>query len=153
MGDRYVQHVTLDTGDVRRSPRSEVRDDIVEMLDGWIGRMLAGETVQAGDVGIALTAQSRGRCLLIEVADSRSLDPLATIGVGTHSRCGSPLWRELHADARGTATSPDRPPPEPWVAARLRPDLQQHLGVAEILGDLERCLAWAWIERRPPGRE
>ena len=152
MADRYVQHVTLDSGHVRRSPRAEVRDDIVSMLDGWIGRMLAGETVSAGS-GMLLTAQARGRCLLVEVAAEDSLDPLASIGIGTHSRCGAPLWRELHADARGTATSPDRPPAEPWVAARLRPDLAQHLGIAEILGDLERCLAWTWIERRTPGRE
>lgn len=148
MRDRYLQHVTLDTGHVRRSPRSEVRDDIVAMLGDWIGRMLAGETVSAGDVGIVLTAQARGRCLVVEVAESRTLDPLATIGIGAHSRCGSPLWRELHADARATATSPDRPPVEPWVAARLRPDLQQHLGLADVIADLERCLAWAWIERR-----
>jgi hypothetical protein len=148
MRDRYVQHVTLDTGHVRRSPRSEVRDDIIELLDGWIGRMLAGEAVPAGDIGIVLTAQARGRCLLIEVADARSLDPLATIGVGVHSRCGAPLWRELHADARPTATAAERPPPEPWVAARLRPDIVHHVGVADVLGDLERCLAWAWIERR-----
>jgi hypothetical protein len=146
--DRYLQHVTLDTGHVRRSPRTEVADHIVGMLDGWIDRMLAGETVAAGDIGILLTGQRRGRCLVVDVVDQLTLDPLATIGVGTHSRCGGPLWRELHADARATRTSADRAPPEPWVAARLRPGLVQHIGVAEILGDLERCIAWAWIERR-----
>lgn len=144
---RYIEHVTLDTGHARRSPRAEVDNDVVRMLAGWITRALAGESVPVAD-GTRLTAQARGKCLLAEIVDA-DLKPLATIGIGAHSRCGAPLWRELHTDARATATDPGRPPPEPWVAARLRPDVTttEHPAV-HWLGDFERCLAWAWLERK-----
>lgn len=150
MTARYIHHVTLTTGHVRRSPRHEVGDDVVAMLGRWIESALAGEEVPMRGYGTVITAQRRGKCLIVDVMDdtpARTL--LATIGVAAHSKCGSALWRDLHAEARALlVTDPEHPPAEPWVAARLHSGLL--LGGHEALGwlgDFERCIAWAWIEK------
>lgn len=142
MSSTSISHITIDTGHVRASPRAEVADPVVTMLRAWISRALAGEPVNMGEVGCVMTAQQRGESLIAEVSD-RELRPLATIGVGTGVGAAD-VWRELHADARSAATSGDSPPGTPWVAARLRPDIGR---AASWLGDFERCLAWAWMER------
>lgn len=44
-------------------------------------------------------------------------------------------------------TSPDQVPPEPWVAVRIEVGAAVMPEAMAWTGDLERCLAWAWIER------
>jgi hypothetical protein len=41
---------------------------------------------------------------------------------------------------------PDRPQ-TPWCAAKLMPGLSAYPAAAMWLGDMERCVAWAWIEK------
>lgn len=38
-------------------------------------------------------------------------------------------------------------PGEPWCAVRLEPGIALYPETAHWLGDFERCLAWAWLER------
>lgn len=77
---------------------------------------------------------------------------MVTVGIATHSRAGAPLWRLLIE----TASTPLQPldcPSEPWVVARLEPAIvTASRDVVGALGDLERCLGWAWIERPNPAR-
>lgn len=38
------------------------------------------------------------------------------------------------------------PPALPWCAVRIEIGMAVHPQPADWLGDLERCLAWGWIE-------
>lgn len=48
----------------------------------------------------------------------------------------------------GAAQSMDQPD-APWCAVVLHPSLSAYRGDVEWMGDFERCIAWAWITRRP----
>lgn len=162
---RDLEHITLNTGHTRRSPRSEVGPGIVEALRPILERALTGTpTPIPPGQGYTLTGGVRGRCasftvwsrsLLIWPEDDQAQRaPVVEIGVAGHSRCGAPLWRTLHALAARldlpVKTDPGRCPPEPWCAALLYPGAVLAPDAMDWLGDFERCLAWAWLASRHP---
>jgi len=73
--------------------------------------------------------------------------PLVTMGVAGRSRHGAALWPLL----TGPRMPPARPgitqPAAPWCAVAVWPTLMLHPGTMDWLYTLERCIAWAWIER------
>lgn len=145
---RYLRHLTLDTGDQRDSYRTEVADDVLAMLRPLIDRAVAGETVAlpAGDPPCTITAAAgRDRALLVTVwgpPDGAQRVPLVTLGVAPSSRASAELWREWIGRERD-----DRTPAPPWCVAKLQPGLLVYTRAADWLGDLERCIAWAWIDQ------
>lgn len=160
---RYLHHVTLTTGHSRRSYRDEVDDDVVEICSSILDDALADPRRHVeipACYGCTLTATAEGGALIVTVwgppTEVRTLGlqrpPLATFGVAERSRHGARLWRVLHqAQGANVQTSPEQRPPEPWVAARIEIGIvmlgDQAEVIMPIIGDLERCLAWAWIER------
>lgn len=151
----YFEHVTLTTGDRRRSPRSEVADQVIEGLQPMIEAIeqAGAETPMIplpGVPGYSVSGRADSRCLVATVyADGPPSELLASIGIALHSRCGASLWRNLHQWGQlGVVTDPEAPPPEPWVAAALDEGAPNHVEAMEVLGDFERCLAWAFLERR-----
>jgi hypothetical protein len=151
--ERYLLHVTLSSGHVRKSPRSEVADDVITVLRPLLSRALTGD--HAPILGYTITGGVHGRCCAItfwRVDELTGRVPVITVGVAPHSRCGAHLWRSLHEDlppGSVVRTSPDDVPQEPWCAARL--DIgAAALGPDQMMlfGDLERCIAWTWIEMR-----
>lgn len=148
---RYLHHVTLTTGDVRRSPREEVSPEALadaQQLLVYVLQLDAPPRVIMPALGdYTLTARASGRCLLGLVRAPQEIDPLATIGIAAHSRCGAWLWRDLHGGQTPVVTDRERCPPEPWVASALHPRAAAHPGAMLWLGDFERCLGWAWLAR------
>jgi hypothetical protein len=160
MRERYLTHVTLTTGHSRRSYRHEVSEQALAVCAGLLDGALSGgePRIPAIEPPLTLTATRRGCCLAATAwaADEQhGRVPVVTIGVAGHSRCGAALWRLLHAHAHPAIplrTVAGQCPAEPWCAARLdAPGIILYSDVADMwyaLGDLERCLAWAWLERR-----
>jgi len=150
---RWLEHVTLTTGHSRRSYSDEVSPEALAYCRSLIERFTAGEVAEAVPIaaapGYSISGRRSGKCLVATVyADGPPSELIATIGVAAHSRCGSRLWRELHRWGRvPVVTDPERPPPEPWVAAALDEGAAHHLDAMEWLGDFERCLGWAWVTR------
>lgn len=192
---RDLYHVTLSTGHVRMSARSEVSESALAYCAELLARAIARQAAYA-DAALAagmamhghrpgpaaappepdplpihatdcaLTAAAYGRCLLATIwgpprepgathqrghvltlaGGVQPPQALATIGVATHSRCGSHLWRELH-DMPGWPAATDRAecPPEPWCGVQLEYAIALQSDTAAWLGDFERCLAWAWV--------
>lgn len=141
--DRYVMHVTLETGHGRRSYRHEVADAVVTLLRQQIAEMLAGMPVEIRP-GYTMSGAAAGPALLATV--SRDGRPLITVAVAAKSRASARLWRELQHPVPGSSPAVGDPPRAPWVAARLYPTLVLDPEAATWLGDFGRCLAWAWIE-------
>lgn len=156
---RHLAHITLTTGHSRRSWRREVGDDTIALLQPLLADVLAGRQVAVpGDVGdYTLSASGAGRCLIATVwgppvaEAGGARPPVVTLGVAGHSRCGATLWRLLHDSPRPPAVMPEmaitRCPPEPWCAVRIEVGAALCPDAMAWLGDFERCLAWAWLER------
>jgi hypothetical protein len=140
---RYILHMTLGTGDIRRSWRHEVEDGVVSLIRQQIAEMLAGLPVEVRP-GYAMAGAAAGAALLATV--SRDRVPLVTIAVAAKAKASARLWDELRRPVPGAAAAAGEPPQAPWVAARLWPALARDPEAAAWLGDFERCLAWAWIE-------
>ena len=123
-------HITLNSGDERISPRTEVRNDVVEMLK---------PIVDAGGGEIA------GLHITMEAADTFTLGWQP----GTPAvRCylakapNAALWKQTEGEGSE--------PTGPWLAVRLLPGaLQCTTEQVMMLGDAERCVAWAIIETLP----
>jgi hypothetical protein len=145
----YIHHVTLNSGHDRLSYRHEVADDIMPIMQDLLARMLAGGRVPLPVMdGYSLSGAAEGRCLTATVWSDGEV-PLVTIGVAGEPECGAELWRGLHESTdQPLTTDPAAQSPVPWCAARLEAPAILHPGALTWLGDFERCLAWAWLERQ-----
>lgn len=149
--ERYIAHVTLTSGHLIPSPRSEVADDVVALCTELASRAARGEAkIPKLTPPCTLRVTRSGRCSLATIYGPGEA-PLLTIGVAGHSRCGSALWRRLHEGRDDLATDPRRVPGEPWCAARIEQGVATLSPTALMelmpaLADLGRCLAWALLE-------
>ena len=149
----YLIHVSLDTGHVHRSRREEAGDDAVERVANILEAALAqpGEWrgFDAPGSGVSLRATAQGAALLTTVAATADGPmPLVTFGVARNGRSAAALWPRLLA-ARGPTSAPRIERPQaPWLAVVTHPALVLRVDAVTWLGDLERLVAWAWVERR-----
>jgi hypothetical protein len=158
----YINHITLTTGHCNRSGRDQVMDETLAILRPWIAASLAAEV----PVPLPVTplAHFSGRCIIDDGALVCTIYapggphvagqptgaegfPLVTLGVAQRSRHGGDLWALMLANF-GAYPAAKRPA-EPWCAVALHSSLAAYPEATRWLGDLERCIAWAWITRRP----
>lgn len=145
---KYLNHITLSTGHIRRSPRAEVADDTIKMLSPWLAKALAhdGAYPLPGPLGAegykASLSVEHGALLCTLSADS---ELLLTFGVAARSRQAGELWAMMCAQY-GSAEALTAPG-TPWCAVALHPAIVGRPDVASWAGDFERCIAWAWIEK------
>ncbi len=145
-----MQHYTLNTGHSRSSPRSEVRDDVIPIMAPLLE---PGEhPVPWFGPDIRLVVPGGADAWLGTVYEWNV--PLVTIGIAATAQQANEIWPALESLYLQLT---DRPPfagidwraprqPErlPWVAAVIVGPMPAH--VASMIGDFERCLAWAWVE-------
>lgn len=146
--NRFIRHITLTTGHSRDSYAGEVTPEAVEVCKDLIRQMVAVQRPRIpGFESFSVTGVRHGRCFVATVWSGG--EPIVTIGIATHSRCGAEVWQALHKSASLLcATSADQCPTEPWCAARLEPHSLFYPDVMAWVGDFERCMAWAWIDYR-----
>jgi len=142
-------HYTFNTGHVRNSPRSEVGDDTIEFMARFVEPgefalpdMFPGWRIKTTIDGLALIST-----LFFEKA------PTLTIGVALDTYSADMSWplleslyhniTELPNNRSADFSASKRPEPTPWCAVVLI----DALAAEPWMGDFERCLAWAWIEK------
>ena len=140
----YLTHATASTGHSRRSYRSEVADDVVEIVKGWLPDLLAGQPRGVLHDRYAVRCEwSNGKSIGFVVSRlNEQMQPadIVRIAVCRHSKRAAPSWQ--FAGGKGT------PPRVPFVAAGI---IAEHLEGGDLMAlpaiaDFERCLAWAWLE-------
>ena len=146
----HIEHVTLDSGHARRSARSEIDDEIVGALAAGLDRAIATKAREPipGWAPFSYNVTAKAGAAMVTLW--REGDPVVTFGIAADGKDSPKLWRLLHKGGAGKhATTPDRPPAAPWIGARME------VGAAGtppldlmLIEDFERCLAWAFIERR-----
>ena len=104
--------------------------------------------------GYSISGRVTSRCMLVAVwADGPPPERVASIAAARDERRGRALWCRLHRIAEvPIVTNPEHQPAIPWCATLLEPGLARHGDAARWLGAFERCLAWAWLERRSIAR-
>ncbi len=157
----YLNHITLDTGNLRRSPRAEVGDETLRILTPWLhGALESGQhtpfPAEFDMSHFSVKATKENGSLLVTVFAPRGPHtpgkphvgqtmPLVTLGVAQRSRQGAELWAKMVAQF-GAAPGLQKPS-EPWCAVALHPPVVGYPESLDWLGDFERCVAWAWLTR------
>ncbi|MCG8506187.1 MAG: hypothetical protein MI755_16405 [Sphingomonadales bacterium] len=143
----YIQHITLNTGHLRASPRSEVADEALAAVAPLAAAASGTVLPIPGPGGYTLRIDRNDGAYLAVVEDDEA-NPLITIAVARRNRNGVGLWHSLHVWPGELATNAATPPDAPWLAARIEPDGFADPELLIWVGDFERCLAWAWLEGR-----
>ena len=158
----YINHITLTSGHLARTPLSDVSPAVTHLLAAWlVGVVNTGRShplplpelshftvrafVESGSLVVSVYAphgpHEQGKPY--EGPDM----PLITLGVARRSRQGADLWAKM---IKSFATMPGlERPGAPWCAVAIHPSMAMYRGPVEWLGDFERCLAWAWITLNP----
>jgi hypothetical protein len=136
MGSSNLNHYTVDTGDLRISPRSEVDERTLEMLTP-IAR--AGLGIIAG-LSIVLETHRVDKDAEVWVF-TLGFKPDAPAVRCWLSRTPNPdLWQFGMPE-----------PPAPWLAVALLDEAATLTNEqVSALGDSERCVAWALLETAVP---
>lgn len=155
----YINHITLATGHCRRSPRDEVDDGALQALTPWLKNAIASGRIEPlpvqelshcgakaiKEVGLVVTVYGpRGPHTPGEPHRGDYL-PLVTLGVAQRSREARDLWGHMAGHLKPGLEMPSTP----WCAVAIHPTAAAFLDALKWLGDLERCIAWAWITRNP----
>ncbi len=154
MRDDALWHLTLTTGHGRRSPRSEVADDVVAMLRPIVKAghgTIRGLTIDLGP------AEDGWRWFTLPATM-----PTATLGWGAQAvdvfavvcwaeRAHTAAWAKALEHLRlapvPTAAAGFTEPPVPWLTVELLVGaVARTPKQLAMLGDAERCVAWAIVE-------
>ena len=143
----YLNHLTLNTGHIRRSSRGDVAPEAISHTrDLLADAIFAGAPIAMPVPGYCLQVEPFGSRRSMLATVSRGTDPLLSIGVA--ARATVAMWGQMLALQH--QVWPDLPaldqPSAPWCAALLLPALAHDHGAASWLGDFEQCAAWAWLD-------
>lgn len=132
-----LQHYTIDTGHCRESDRREVSDDVIASLASLLR---AGEhEMPSPPGGYRLRVTQDGTVLAATVLSSAGA-PLATMFACVDDA-------GIKAAVLASGAKPAVSLRAPAVLATLHPTISLDISATGWLGDFERCLAWAWLER------
>lgn len=131
-----IQHYTIESGDCRESPRSEVSDAAIAALRPIL---VTGTHDLPGPAGYRLRVTVAVQSLAATVIQASSGAPLVTTYVAVEQGA-------LDAILSSTGARPAVPLRLPCCLVTLHPTLALDPDAMGWLGDLERCIAWAWLE-------
>jgi len=158
----HINHITLSTGHIARTSRADVAPAVTKLLAEWLpstintgkahafpapdlSHFCAQCFVQDGALVVTVSApvgpHQQGK------PHAGQTMPLVTFGVAQRSRQGAPLW-DMLGRAFGCKAGLKQPD-TPYCAVAVHPSIAIYAGPVEWLGDLEQCIAWAWITRNP----
>jgi hypothetical protein len=143
-------HYTLNTGHTRASPRSEVGNEIITLMTPWLepGEYDLPEQFPGHRVVVPLCEHGFG----FTVYGGKA--PLVTCGVADTDQAAAEVWPALESmylkitDRQPFAGAGSQAPKMPVYLPWLSVVLVFPSPAVEWLGDFERCLAWAWLERK-----
>lgn len=158
----YLQHITLTTGHVTRIQRGDVTGETLARVGPWLAVLVesgapaplpVSEMADYGALAVVI-----GGALIVTISGPNLADgpmagkapPLVSIGIAERSRQGADLWSIMTGPVMPAPKQGLQRPPEPWCAVAIWPTIALHPDCLAWIGDLERCIAWAWLERPRP---
>jgi hypothetical protein len=156
----HINHITLSTGHCCRSIRPEVDDDTIALLHPWLIAAIASVEIMPlpvpelshygarviKQVGLVVTIYApRGPHTKGQPHPGEHV-PIVTLGIAQRSREAKELWDSFAAHFGPTRAAM---PTTPYCMVALHQNIMAFPDAIAWLGDLERCIAWAWITRNP----
>src|SRR4051812_40361668 len=152
-----IQFITLNTGHTNASPRSEVSDKVIALID----KALDTEDGALVDGWAVVCEEHDGYAAFVVSADGFTLSMCVACWAADKS---ATIWHDMLEaeqtallEAGGVVMSPRSPPPDtPWLAVIIVSDVARYwegFGADKArqrlheLGDLERRIGWTLIER------
>lgn len=132
-----LDHYTIETGHLRASPRGEVADNVIRQLSPLLR---SGDHVMPFPDGYSVQVTIEGTSLAATLRPTGGA-PLVTVMVAVDE----PGLARILAD---TGARPPKPLRVPAALVTVHPTAALDQDAVGWLGDFERCLAWAWIERQ-----
>ncbi len=140
----YIHHITLNTGHASRIRPGDVSGETLARVGPWLAALgksgLSAPLPVSALADYTAHATAQDGALAVTISAPSGL-PLVTLGVAARSRHAVELWDGLASLAKADVKRPTAP----WCAVVLWPALAAHPDAAEWLGDLERCIALAWV--------
>lgn len=158
----HINHVTLSTGHIAKTERSDVLPEITQLLAEWLsettntGALHALPVPSLSHFGAQVLVQNGALLVTVSAPTGPHQQgkphkgqtiPLITMGVAQDAQQANELWLSMKK-AFGAAQGLEMPE-TPWLVVAVHPGIAIYRGPVEWLGDFERCIAWAWITRRP----
>ena len=149
MVEQSLLHITLNMNHRRRSPRSEVSQEAIDLLSALIQKPafpIPGQAAYRRDV-----FEPGGCCPCFQLLDADGVS-VVTFGVGLGMDSSQALWIALHARAnflnlKIKTQLESAPPRTPWVGVLLEPALLAGAPAMKWLEDFVRCLSWSVLDR------
>ena len=147
--DMYINHITLNTGSIARTRRTDVADDVVAALRPWLKEALTHkgdfplpDVLGVSDDHRAQVTVQKGA--VVCTVFGPLLVPLMTFGVAARSRQAGYLWGLMGAQFGVKAGI--KAPGTPWCAVVLHPAYSAYQGASSWVGEFVRSMAWTRIE-------
>ena len=167
----YCDHITLNTGEIRRLFPTEVSREERDSLLPYVKRAAAGLHTEVpicvdlpGDTAVgvlALRGSVSGPCLALTVygttylagmpLEAAKCQPIVTIAVSPGGSEGADLWGALSADRSGMVATERARPETPWCASKLFLEgSESFFNALPTIAGLVRCIAWVWYDAMMP---
>lgn len=145
MSATELEHITITTGAVRMSPRSEVGDHVVDLLRQQIA---SGGDLGATGWSVALLPTPTGG--FVFDLSHKDIGKVARCWLCNSRETSASMWAAASSSRVDSRVRLSMPKAIPWLAASLVLATVMHIGARTNLlveaGDLERCVAWALLE-------
>lgn len=148
----YINHITITSGQISTTSRSDVSDEILAILSPWLKSIVNTDHKYPLPVAelkeyCAIAHVIEGGLLMTIYEPPNHKIPIVTIAIAQRSRHSDSLWSMMLASYEH---APDlKQPSTPWSAVALHPIVVSHPEYLKWIEDFERCVAWAWVTRNP----
>lgn len=158
----YIHHLTLATGHLTRIERGDVEGETLARMGPWLAVLTKTATAMplptSALTGFSALSGVYAEGLMITISGPPAATgrmqgkapPLVTMAVAKRARHADALWPLITGPVMPQVKPGVIRPPEPWCAVAIHPTIMMHPESMEWLGDLERCVAWAWVSRNGP---
>lgn len=145
---KYLYHVTLQTGHMRKSLRSEVDSELMNQLNEIFEKSVDKPTTLEFNptYSVRSTAATEGYFITLKGNKKGKQIPILTLGVSLDSYVPWDLLHDPNTLSLPIKTKREDKPPLPYLADRLEVGAAYFYEALSWTGDFSRCMAWAALE-------
>lgn len=144
----YINHVTLNTGHIRKSYPDDVGKDLYFMLRRLFVEMFSDNGAEVVEGYHAKARYSEGNGVLITLFSNIDNVPILTTAIVKENNDDF-LWELLHENySAPLATNISNPPEKPYIADRMEIGAMLHIDALKWTGDFSRCMGWIYVDEK-----
>lgn len=136
----YINHITLNTGHIRKTTPNEVNKEIYFILNRIYKESFSKNGAKIFDKYVVKSTNS-DIGVIFTLFDEQGI-PIITSGISKNDYKGE-LWKMLHETTEmPMKTSPNQKPALPYIADRLEFGAMFHMNALQWTGDFSKCMGW-----------